>query len=110
MKTIKYQGHLSIRDLLRSITENSDDYDKKYMKIKLNSGDELPLNKKIKIPSMIIVARAFIHKMNKYYPQAFLDDYRLKRNKNIICETKSVYILLALLIDVIIYCYLINIK
>ena len=110
MKTIEYQGHLSIRDLLRSITENSDDYDKKYMKIKLNSGDELPLNKKIKIPSMIIVARAFIHKMNKYYPQAFLDDYRLKRNKNIICETKSVYILLALLIDVIIYCYLINIK
>ena len=25
-----------IRDLIRSITENSDDYDKKYMKIKVN--------------------------------------------------------------------------
>ena len=34
-----------IRDLIRSITKNSDDYDEKYMKIKLSSNDELPLNK-----------------------------------------------------------------
>ena len=37
-------------------------------------------------------------------------DYRLKRNKNIICETKGFYILLALLIAVSIYCYLIKYK
>ena len=50
---------IKIRDLIRKITKNSDDYDEKYMKIKFNSDDELPLNKTTKIPSMIIVARAF---------------------------------------------------
>ena len=39
-------------DLIRSITKNSDDYDEKYMKIKFNSDDELPLNKTIEMPSM----------------------------------------------------------
>ena len=33
------------RDLIRSITENPDDYDEKYIKIKFNYDDELPLNK-----------------------------------------------------------------
>ena len=40
------------RDLLRSITKNSDDYDGKYMKIKFNSNDELPLNRTIEIPTI----------------------------------------------------------
>ena len=35
-----------IRDLIRSITNNSDDdYDEKYMKSKFNSDKDLPLNK-----------------------------------------------------------------
>ena len=38
-----------IIDLIRSITTNSDDFDEKYMKIKFNSDDELPLNKMIEI-------------------------------------------------------------
>ena len=33
----------------RSINKNLDDYGYKYMKIKFNSDDELPLNKSIKI-------------------------------------------------------------
>ena len=33
------------RDLIRSVTKNADDYDEKYMKIKFNSDDELPLNR-----------------------------------------------------------------
>ena len=37
------------------------------MKIKFNLDDELPLNKMIKIPSMIIVIRAIFHENNKYY-------------------------------------------
>ena len=56
------------------MTKNSDDYDEKYMKIKFNSDDELPLNKMIEIPSMIIVVRAVFHENNKYYPQVFLDE------------------------------------
>ena len=38
---------IKIRNLIRSITKNSDDYDGKYMKIKFNPDDELPLNKTI---------------------------------------------------------------
>ena len=43
-----------IRDLIRSITKNSDHYDEKYIKIKFNSDDELLINKKIGFPSMTI--------------------------------------------------------
>ena len=63
-----------IRDLIRSITKNSNYYDEKYMKIKFNSGDELTLNKTIEIPIMTIVARAIFHENDKYYPQDFLDE------------------------------------
>ena len=52
-----------IRDLIRLITRNSDDYDEKYMKIKFNSDDELTLNKTIEIPSMIIVLELFLMKI-----------------------------------------------
>ena len=55
-----------IRDLIGSITRNSDDYDEKYVKIKFNSDDKLPLNKTIKIRSMIIVVRTVFHEINKY--------------------------------------------
>ena len=44
-----------MKDLIRSINKNSDDYDEKYVKIKFNSDEELPLNKTIEIPTMIIV-------------------------------------------------------
>ena len=54
------------------MTKNSDDYDKKYMKIKFYLGDELPLNKMIEILIMTTVVRAVFHE-NKYYPQVFLD-------------------------------------
>ena len=43
------------------------------MEIKFNLNDELPLNKMIKIPSMIIVVRVVFHENNKYYPNIFLD-------------------------------------
>ena len=59
-----------------SVTKNSDDYDynEKYMKIKLNSDDELPLNKTVEIPTKTIVARAIFLENNKYYLQVFLDE------------------------------------
>ena len=58
-KNEKYEELWSkIQDLIRLITINSDDSEKKYMKTKFNSDDELPLNKTIKIPRMVIVVRA----------------------------------------------------
>ena len=44
------------------------------MKIKFNLDDELPQNKMVEIPSMVIVVRAVFHENNKYYPQVFLDE------------------------------------
>ena len=65
-KIQKYEELWSkIRDLIRSITKNSDDYDEKYMKTICNSDDELPLNKKIEINSMIIVGRAVFYENSK---------------------------------------------
>ena len=54
-KTKRYKKLCSqIRDLMRSITKNSDNYDEKYMKTKFNWDNELPLNRTIEIPSMNI--------------------------------------------------------
>ena len=60
-----------IGDLIRSITKNSDNYDEKYMKIKFDSNDNLPLNKAIETPSMIILVKAVFFENNKHYPQIF---------------------------------------
>ena len=58
-KIKKYEELWSkIKDLIRLITKNLDDYDEKYMKFNFNSDDELSLNKTIEVPSMIIVLRA----------------------------------------------------
>ena len=72
-KDKKYEGLWSkIRYLIRLITKNADDYDKKYMKIKLSSDNELPLNKKIEISSMIIAVRVAFQENKRYHPQVFL--------------------------------------
>ena len=63
-----------IRDLVRSITKNSDEYHEKYMKIKFNLDDELHLSKTTNISSMKIVVRAVPHENSKYFPQVFLDE------------------------------------
>ena len=65
---------IKIRDLFRSVTKNSDDYDENYLKIKFNLDNELPLNKMIEIPTMAIVVGAVFHENNKYYPHVFLDE------------------------------------
>ena len=67
-----------IEDLIRSITKNSDHYDEKYIKIKFNSDEALPINKTIEINSMIIVVRAAFDENNKYYSQLFWDEYLYK--------------------------------
>ena len=83
-KIEKYEEIWSkIKHLIGSITKNSDDYDEKYMTIKINQDDELPLNKTTEISSMIIVVRAVYHENKKYYAQQFLDEcfYKLQTPK-----------------------------
>ena len=44
------------------------------MKIKFNSGDDLPLNKLLKFSLMTIAIRYVFEEYGKLYPQIFLDD------------------------------------
>ena len=48
---------IKIRSLIRSINKNLNDCDEKYIKIKFDSDDELPLNKKVEIPIFTIAVR-----------------------------------------------------
>ena len=63
-----------MENLVRSKTDNSDDYNEKYMKIKFHSDDDLPLDKTLKLHQMITAIRAVFHEDNKYYPQVFIDE------------------------------------
>ena len=44
------------------------------MKIKLNSDDNLPLNKILKLYNLTIVVRSVFEEDGKYYPQVFEDE------------------------------------
>ena len=65
---------IKIRDLISSKSKSSDDYDEKYIKIKYDSDDNLPLNEMVEVPMVTIVVRAVFHGNIKYYPQVCLDE------------------------------------
>ena len=67
-----------IRDLIRSITNNSDDDDEKYLKIKFNLDDDLPLMKTLELCDIVILVRSIFHEDKKYCQQVFLDEYLYK--------------------------------
>ena len=46
-------------------------YGKDYMKIKVNSNDDLPLNKPLKFHAMTIIMRSVFEEGDKLYPQGF---------------------------------------
>ena len=61
---------------MTSTDHNSNDYNEKYMKIKFNSDDDLPLKKLfifLKHFMTIVDARSVFNDGNKYYPQVFLN-------------------------------------
>ena len=49
------------KDKIGIKSNNSDDCDEKYMKIKFNLDDDLNLNKTLELHNMTIVVRAFLH-------------------------------------------------
>ena len=63
-----------IRDKTKEVCSDKCDYEKDYMKIKLNSDDDLPLNKPLKFHLMTITIRSVFEEDGKLYPQVFLDD------------------------------------
>ena len=64
-----------IREVISSITKNSDDYDEKYIKVGFKT---IVKFKTTKICSMEIVVTAVFYKNGKYYPQFFLDEFLYK--------------------------------
>ena len=62
-----------IRDRIRLITNNLNNYYEKYMKIKFNSDDDWPLNKPLDLRNTTIVVTAVFHEGNKYYAKVVLD-------------------------------------
>ena len=44
------------------------------MKIKINSDENLPLNKQLKFHNKAITIRSVFEEDGKFYPQVFLDD------------------------------------
>ena len=61
------------RDKIKEVCSNECDYEKDCMKIKLNSDDNLPLNKPLKFHLMTITIRS-VFEDGKLYPQVFLDN------------------------------------
>ena len=57
-----------IKNLFKKLNDKPGDYDEKYMNIKLNLDDNLPLNNLLKIHNMIIVIRSVFQEDGKYYP------------------------------------------
>ena len=57
-----------IRDFIGPVTKNSGNYDQKYMKIKFDLDDDLPLKKMLELHNMIVVVRSVFREGNKYYP------------------------------------------
>ena len=52
----------------------SSEYEKDFMKIKLDSDDSLPLNKTPKLHNMSIIVLSVFEEDGKYYPQVFLEE------------------------------------
>ena len=49
-------------------------YEKDYSKIMVNSNDDVPLNKKLKFPTLTIVIRCISQNSKKLCPQVYLDE------------------------------------
>ena len=60
-----------IIDFTRSITKDSDDLDEKYMKIKFDWDDDLPVNKMIEIHDVTIVVELFFMKIKNIIHKLF---------------------------------------
>ena len=63
-----------IKSKVEEVNSVECDYEKDYMKIKFNSGDDLSLNKPLKFHNITITIRYAFEEDGKLYPQDFQDD------------------------------------
>ena len=48
-------------------------YEKNYSRNGINTGDDLPLNKRLKFPTLTTIIRCVLQKGEELYPQTYLD-------------------------------------
>ena len=72
----KYEEVFStIKSKLETITSGEKlFYEKHYAKIRVNTDDNVPLNKQLKFPSLTIIIRCVFQNGKKLYPQVYLDE------------------------------------
>ena len=63
-----------IKILIKKRDNKPGEYGKDFMKIKLNSDDNLSLNKTLKLRNLTVIIRSVFKEDGKYYPQIFLDE------------------------------------
>ena len=63
-----------IKNKMEEVSSGECDYEKYYMKIKFNSGDDLPLIKPLKFHMMTIIIRSVFEEDGKLYLKGFLDE------------------------------------
>ena len=49
-------------------------YEKSYARIRVNTGDDIPLNKPLKFQTLTIIIRCVFQEGEKLYPQIYLDE------------------------------------
>ena len=72
-----YDVFNGIRNKIKKLSGDESDYEKDYMKIKLNLDDDLPLNEQLIFHNMIITIRSAFEEDGKRYPQVFLDELNI---------------------------------
>ena len=74
--TEKYEEVFSrIRSEIQTINTREElYYGEDYVKIGVNTDDNVPLNKKLKFPSLTIIIRCVFQNGKKLYPQVYLDE------------------------------------
>ena len=64
-----------IKDCIEKINDSDlGEYDKDFMKIKLNSDNDIPLNKQLYFLTITVIIRNIFEEDGKYYPHFFLDE------------------------------------
>ena len=67
-----------IKYLIKEKNYNSDDYDDIYLKFKINSDEDFPIEKTSKIYGVIIHVRSVFNDKNNYCHQINLEEHLLK--------------------------------
>ena len=62
-----------MKNLIEKIDNKPIEYGKYFMKIRFNSDDNLPLNKKLKLHHLTVIVRSVFKEDGRCYRQVFLD-------------------------------------